>query len=69
MDYVRLGSFFLDVLHFDQQNAICHHQRAVVVMCPRNWLMSCEPDLCKSPQSLLMSGGWLPGPAVMESRF
>ena len=31
MDYVRFDSFFLEVLHFYRQNAICHHQRVVDV--------------------------------------
>lgn len=31
MDDVRFVSFFLDVLHFCQQNAICHHSIVVLV--------------------------------------
>ena len=66
MDDVRSGSFLLDVLHFHQQNAICPYSRVVLVDVFQEWLMSCEPDLHKPLQSLLMSGWWFPGPAVTE---
>ena len=66
MDDVRSGSFLLDVLHFHQQNAICPQFRVVLVDVFQEWLMSCEPDLHKPLQSLLMSGWWFPGPAIID---
>ena len=66
MDDVRSGSFLLDVLHFHQQNTICPQFRVVLVDVFQEWLMSCEPDLHKPLQSLLMSGRWFPGPAIID---
>ena len=66
MDDVRSGIFLLDVLQFHQQNAICPQFRVVLVDVFQEWLMSCEPDLHKPLQSLLMSGWWFPGPAIID---